>query len=82
MSGLFSWQHLLIVLVIVLLVFGTKKLRNIGKDVGGAVKGFKDAMKDDEDEDAPPRRSLPRDQGPDADFDAERNSRRDRDRNG
>jgi sec-independent protein translocase protein TatA len=38
----------LIVLVIVLLVFGTKKLRNIGSDLGGAVRGFKDGMKGDE----------------------------------
>ncbi len=39
------WQ-LVIVLVIVLLLFGTKKLRNLGSDIGGAVKGFKGAMKD------------------------------------
>lgn len=42
--GSFSIWHWLIVLVIVLLVFGTKKLRNIGGDLGGAVKNFKDAM--------------------------------------
>ena len=46
--GSFSIWHWLIVLVIVLLVFGTKKLRNIGSDLGGAVKGFKDGMKDGE----------------------------------
>ena len=46
--GSFSIWHWLIVLVIVLLVFGTKKLRNIGADLGGAVKGFKDGMKDGE----------------------------------
>ncbi|MDE0763410.1 MAG: Sec-independent protein translocase subunit TatA [Cellvibrionales bacterium] len=45
----FGWQELLIILVIVALVFGTKKLRNIGSDVGGAVKGFKDAMTPGED---------------------------------
>jgi len=45
--GSFSIWHWLIVLVIVLLVFGTKKLRNIGTDLGGAVKGFKDGMKSD-----------------------------------
>jgi sec-independent protein translocase protein TatA len=45
--GSFSIWHWLIVLVIVLLIFGTKKLRNIGADLGGAVKGFKDGMKDD-----------------------------------
>ncbi len=44
--GSFSIWHWLIVLVIVMLVFGTKKLRNIGTDLGGAVKGFKDGMKD------------------------------------
>ncbi|GAB1392312.1 Sec-independent protein translocase subunit TatA [Rhodocyclaceae bacterium] len=44
--GTFSIWHWLIVLVIVMLVFGTKKLRNIGSDLGGAVKGFKDGMKE------------------------------------
>lgn len=43
--GSFSIWHWLIVLVIVLVVFGTKKLRNMGSDLGGAVKGFKDGMK-------------------------------------
>ncbi len=46
--GSFSIWHWLIVLVIVVLVFGTKKLRNIGQDLGGAVKGFKDGMKESE----------------------------------
>ena len=45
--GSFSIWHWLIVLAIVLLVFGTKKLRNIGSDLGGAVKGFKDGIKTD-----------------------------------
>lgn len=44
--GTFSIWHWLIVLVIVVLVFGTKKLKNIGSDLGGAVKGFKDGIKD------------------------------------
>ncbi|HEY3299491.1 MAG TPA: Sec-independent protein translocase subunit TatA [Methylophilaceae bacterium] len=44
--GSFSIWHWLIVLLIVVLVFGTKKLRNVGSDVGGAVKNFKDAMND------------------------------------
>jgi sec-independent protein translocase protein TatA len=43
--GSFSIWHWLIVLVIVVLVFGTKKLKNVGSDLGGAVKGFKDGMK-------------------------------------
>ncbi|WP_354683365.1 Sec-independent protein translocase subunit TatA [Cupriavidus necator] len=50
--GSFSIWHWLIVLVIVMLVFGTKKLRNMGQDLGGAVKGFKDGMKDGEDKSA------------------------------
>lgn len=44
--GTFSIWHWVIVLVIVMLVFGTKKLRNIGSDLGGAVKGFKEGMKE------------------------------------
>ena len=44
--GSWSIWHWIIVLVIVLLVFGTKKLRNIGADLGGAVRGFKEGMKD------------------------------------
>lgn len=43
--GSFSIWHWLIVLVIVMLIFGTKKLRNIGSDLGSAVKGFKEGMK-------------------------------------
>ena len=44
--GSFSIWHWLVVLVIVMLIFGTKKLRNIGSDLGGAVKGFKEGMKE------------------------------------
>ena len=44
--GSFSIWHWLIVLLIVVLVFGTKKLKNIGTELGGAVKGFKDGVKD------------------------------------
>lgn len=46
--GSFSIWHWLIVLVIVVLIFGTKKLRNAGGDIGGAVKNFKQAMKEGE----------------------------------
>jgi len=46
--GSFSIWHWLIVLAVVLLVFGTKKLRNVGSDLGGAVKGFKDAMREEQ----------------------------------
>jgi len=44
--GSFSIWHWLIVLLIVMLIFGTKKLRNIGADLGGAVRGFKDGMRE------------------------------------
>lgn len=49
LGGISIWQ-LLIVLVIVFAVFGTKKLRNIGSDLGSAIKGFKQGIKDDESE--------------------------------
>jgi sec-independent protein translocase protein TatA len=52
--GISIWQ-LVIILLIVALLFGTKKLRNIGSDLGGAVKGFKGAMKDGEKEAEPTR---------------------------
>jgi sec-independent protein translocase protein TatA len=48
--GSFSIWHWLVVLVIVVLVFGTKRLKNIGTDVGGAVKGFREAMRNGEEE--------------------------------
>ena len=44
--GSFSIWHWAIVLLVVILIFGTKKLKNLGSDLGGAVKGFKDGMKD------------------------------------
>ncbi|WP_086981927.1 Sec-independent protein translocase subunit TatA [Vibrio aphrogenes] len=59
MGGISIWQ-LLIIAVIVVLLFGTKKLRGIGGDLGSAVKGFKEAMGDDKDKPATK----------DADFDA------------
>lgn len=49
LGGISIWQLLIIALIIVLL-FGTKKLRSLGSDLGGALKGFKSAMKDDEDD--------------------------------
>ena len=51
MFGL-SPGHLLLLLLIVVLIFGTKKLRNLGTDLGGAVKGFKDGMKSEDGKDA------------------------------
>lgn len=46
--GSFSIWHWLVVLAIVVVIFGTKKLRNIGSDLGGAIKNFKDSMKTEE----------------------------------
>ena len=50
-GGIGIWQ-LLIILLIVVMLFGTKKLRNLGSDLGGALKGFKTAMKEDEKEES------------------------------
>jgi sec-independent protein translocase protein TatA len=44
--GSFSIWHWLIVLTVVMLIFGTKKLRNVGTDLGGAVRGFKEGMRE------------------------------------
>jgi len=44
--GSMSWIHWVILLLVVVLIFGTKKLRNIGADLGGAVRGFKDGMRE------------------------------------
>ena len=58
MGGLSIW-HWLIVLVVVVLIFGTKKLRNVGQDLGGAVKGFKDGMKPPEGAEPTPPAGTP-----------------------
>ena len=63
LSGISIWQ-LLIVLLIVITIFGTKRLKGIGEDLGGAVKGFKKAMNDSE-QDTPEARQLGK---PDAEF--------------
>jgi len=57
--GSFSIWHWMIVLVIVLLIFGTKKLRNIGSDLGGAVRDFKDGMREGSDQAADPAKQIP-----------------------
>jgi sec-independent protein translocase protein TatA len=64
--GSFSIWHWLIVLLIVVLVFGTKKLRNMGQDLGGAVKGFKDGMRDGSQPETPvpPQSQVTASQGP------------------
>ncbi|GLK91478.1 twin-arginine translocase TatA/TatE family subunit [Pseudomonas turukhanskensis] len=46
--GIFDWKHWVVILIVVVLVFGTKKLKGLGGDVGEAIKGFRKAMNDDE----------------------------------
>lgn len=57
--GSFSIWHWLIVLVIIVLIFGTKKLKNLGSDLGGAVKGFKEGMKSEDDKSAQAKAEIP-----------------------
>jgi sec-independent protein translocase protein TatA len=57
--GSFSIWHWLIVLLVVVLVFGTKKLRNLGTDLGSAVKGFKDGMKSEEEKSEQAKPEIP-----------------------
>ena len=64
---LFSPRHLLIILVVVLIVFGTKKLRTIGSDLGAAVRGFKKSMNDGDQEEQLAQKQLPA-TGKDAEF--------------
>ncbi len=73
--GSFSIWHWLIVLLIVVMVFGTKKLKNMGSDLGGAVKGFKDGIKDGNpapDANKPTRRAPPGQRGTNAQSSAEK----------
>ena len=58
MGSLSIW-HWVIVLVVVVLIFGTKKLRNLGTDLGSAVKGFKDGMKSEEEKPAQAKAEIP-----------------------
>jgi len=57
--GIGSWWHWVLVLVVVVLIFGTKKLRNLGADLGSAVKGFKDGMKSEEEKSAQAKVEIP-----------------------
>lgn len=52
--GIFDWKHWIVLLVVVVLVFGTKKLKNLGSDLGESIKGFKKAMNEEEDKPAQP----------------------------
>ncbi|WP_017939402.1 twin-arginine translocase TatA/TatE family subunit [Zestomonas thermotolerans] len=46
--GIFDWKHWVVILIVVVLVFGTKKLKNLGSDLGETIKGFRKAMNEDE----------------------------------
>ncbi|QLF93359.1 twin-arginine translocase TatA/TatE family subunit [Pseudomonas sp. ABC1] len=65
--GIFDWKHWAVLLVVVVLVFGTKKLKNLGSDLGESIKGFRKAMNTDEGADnataqaAPEKREQPLD---------------------
>jgi len=73
--GFGSIWHWLIVLVIVVLIFGTKRLKSAAGDLGGAIKGFKKAMNDDEDKpSAEPQKSIESDE-PDAEFPERKNDK-------
>ncbi|MCE8020796.1 Sec-independent protein translocase subunit TatA [Halomonas sp. MCCC 1A11036] len=63
LGGISIWQ-LLIVLGIIILIFGTKKLRNIGSDLGGAVKGFKQAVNEDDEKNKPQAKVTHEEQQP------------------
>jgi sec-independent protein translocase protein TatA len=50
--GIFDWKHWVVILIVVVLVFGTKRLKNLGSDLGETIKGFRKAMNTDEDKPA------------------------------
>ena len=68
-----GFRELLVILAIALLIFGAKKLRNIGSDLGAAVRGFKKSMNEGEDEES--GKKLSQDSRPDADFGAGKGER-------
>ncbi len=61
--GIFDWKHWVVLLVVVVLVFGTKKLKNFGSDLGESIKGFRKAMSEEENKPAehtpPPAQPVP-----------------------
>lgn len=57
--GIFDWKHWIIILIVVVLVFGTKKLKGLGSDVGETIKGFRKAMNDEEAKPAEPQAPIP-----------------------
>lgn len=57
--GIFDWKHWVVILIVVVLVFGTKKLKNLGSDLGETIKGFRKAMNEDEGKQAEPQAQQP-----------------------
>jgi sec-independent protein translocase protein TatA len=57
--GIFDWKHWIVILIVVVLVFGTKRLKHLGSDVGEAIKGFRKAVNTEEDEKAPQEQQKP-----------------------
>jgi len=71
--GPIGFKELVVILIVVLLVFGAKKLKTIGSDLGAAVRGFKKSMNEGEDDES--GKKLARDDRPDADFDSSKGER-------
>ena len=57
--GIFDWKHWVVILIVVVLVFGTKKLKNLGSDLGETIKGFRKAMNEEEGKPADPQAQQP-----------------------
>jgi sec-independent protein translocase protein TatA len=57
--GIFDWKHWVVILIVVVLVFGTKKLKNLGSDLGETIKGFRKAMNEEEGKPAEPQPQQP-----------------------
>ena len=57
--GIFDWKHWVVILIVVVLVFGTKRLKNLGSDLGETIKGFRKAMNTEEDEGHKPDAQVP-----------------------
>lgn len=57
--GIFDWKHWVVILIVVVLVFGTKKLKNVGSDLGETIKGFRKAMNEDEAKPEDPAKQQP-----------------------
>lgn len=57
--GIFDWKHWVVILIVVVLVFGTKRLKNLGSDLGETIKGFRKAMNTEEDEPRKPDAPVP-----------------------